>query len=225
MPLILKDVEQSRGDLTIALSNEEGLPVSATSVLYSIKNELGAFVANNLPAIYQGNGKYYAPWNSSYPNGSYTVDWSVYINGSTKIFQEKIFILDKYAYPCSPGSPLGIPASSVPPDGSKTFLSGSTLDPDDLKILFTDAVNGLPKNPYSVFYSILKCNGCVLVARKAASYLKLGHFWVSDTLSGPTGNYAVKWEFTETSTSPLNTKIDYFSLICPRNIDIYECVC
>lgn len=225
MPLIYKDLELSRNDLTISLINAQGLPVTADYVNYSIKSNLGVYVASNLPAIYQEVGKYYAPWNSAYPNGAYVVEWSVYINGSVRVFSENIFLLDKYAYPCSPSSPLGIPVNSIPPEGSKTFLSGSALGPKDLKIVFRDAVTGLLKNPYSLYYSILKCNGCAEVEKTEATQFGTGQFYVNRTLKGKTGNYAVKWEYQTVINEPVNVKYDYFSLICPRNLESYECKC
>lgn len=221
--LISKDIELCQDGITVSLTDESGTPINALKVSYSVYGSGFLVSGRDLPAISKGNGRYHATWNPDVPNGSYEITWRVFLN-STESHEvtESIFVVDKYAYSYSQG---GVKPSAVPEIGSKTFLVGKQLTPEDLFIKFKDSNTGILTDPYLVYWTLLRPGNCQVYPRTLASKKSTGLYWVNWTVRAPSGDYEVLWDFQEKIGDPLMSKEDVFSVICPCNPIPAKCNC
>ena len=218
MGLVIKGTEPGQSGLGILISSDAGLPINGVTVTYSIYDQVGKLISGrNLPALPSGPGKYRGTWIANVPNGAYVVEWSIN-SGSGGAFtrKENIFVVDKYSYVCSTLNAPYVKSSLVPPSGSRAYLSGTQLKPEDLYIIFKDYMGNLI-DPYSVEWTIYNSKGCIVAGKKSASRKTLGYYWADCFISGASGDYFIEWQFQETSTTPLVAPRYGFSLICPCN--------
>lgn len=227
MSIVYKDQQLSTQNITIHIQDSVGQSIDVLSVKYSIYDLNGKLVSGrDLPAISSGSGIYYISWESSVPNGTYKIVWGISVDEKSVLNKESyVFVLDKAAYPKSPANVCCIPPASVPDPLSKVFISGVSLGPEDLNIFFNDSLTGEFVDPYSVYWTIYNCNGCVEKSKTAGSKYALGKFYANYTVMGPTATYDIVWEYKETSGSPLLSKVQRFSVINTTNLDFKECKC
>lgn len=217
MGLIVKGSELGPSGLGVYVFSSNGNPQDPPSVKYTVYNNSGSAVSGlSLPAIPQGGGKFYAPWIANVPNGAYKVKWEIDPGGCNPTTNvQDIFVVDKYTYNCKYNSVFyPLKAAAIPPPGSRTFLSKTILTPNDLFIKFKDSA-GKYVDPYSVFWSIVNCKGCLLVRKTQATKKSSGIYWVNYRINGASGDYDVIWEYQATSSAPLQTSRLGFSIICP----------
>ena len=228
MHLIPRGTELSRDNLIIRLSNDKLQPINVDSVSYTILTMDGMPLSGlDLPAISQGDGTYYAPFNASVPNGNYICRWTVTVGNEVYVFNEGIFIVDKYTYVCSPGSPYCLKPEAIPDPRGKTFLSGQQLTPDDLRITFRDSVNNVLTDPYLLYWTLFNSNRCAVTPKQEASRFSTGIFWANWLVTGESGDYEIRWDYKQNSNSAINTAILPFSIINtkkPEPVEPVKCV-
>jgi len=227
MTVVYKNQQLSVGEISLQLQNAEGQIINVNSVTYSIYALDGKLVSGkSLPAILAVDGKYYIPWESNIPNGTYKILWEINTNGiQIEIKESYIFVLDKAAYPKSPSSVCCILPSSIPNPLSKVFISGTTLGPEDLNMYLNDSITGLFIDPYSIYWTIFNCRGCIETRKTVGSKYAVGKFYAPYTVMGPTAEYDIVWEFKENVNSPLMSKTQRFSVLNTTNLKFKECDC
>jgi hypothetical protein len=210
----------SRGDLVVYIRGEDGGFIDPFAVTYTVLDQWGAvFSGEDLPALWQSPGTYYAPVRTSFPNGPYVVRWGIrYSDVSTlKYSYQNIFNLDPAVYHRL--NSRTTPPQLRPDPQSKTYLTGYTTGPDDLAVYFSD-LSGVRFDPYAVFASVREKSGRVTRARIQALKAGLGHFWTQYRVTGITGDYAVLWEYSRYMNDPLQSKLLPFSQLNPANPSI-----
>jgi hypothetical protein len=220
MALFNTNTTLSKDQLLIRLSNTDGQAINVDQVRFSILDSNGTVVRGpDLVALSQGNGAYYAPVSLTLPNGSYEVKWSVTQGTSVQVFSSNIFVKDDSSYVCSPGNPYNLRPDAIPPPGSLAYITGSLLGPQDLFINFKDSSTLLPRNPYSIFFTVYNSVNFAVSPRTAGSYYKTGTFWANWKVSVGTGDYSIRWDFQQIPGSPIEIATQYFTVINPSNLN------
>lgn len=182
-------------------------------VRWTVFSDSGKQVSGRrLTAIRTGVGTYYAPWLSDVPNGNYRIDWEVWemACGSPRVFTQQIFVVDPSSYgPCGPLDPSGAPAY-----GKGTYLTGSTLGRGGLP-LFLKGQDGLPANAFAVFWTVFNSFGNAVSQRFMAFQAASGEYYAPWRVDVNSGDYRIRWEWMESSDSPLQSSDFHFSVINP----------
>lgn len=213
MPSFLVRQSLSKDDLVLHLTNENGYSQDAFSVNWTVYSSTGTAVSGiNLPAIKSTVGRYYAPWQTNVSNGAYRIVWSIKPESDFAPFTrtENFFVVDPSSYNC--GGPLK--PQAVPPQGSATFIAGTSLGPRDLPLYLKDD-NGYLQSAYAVFWTILDMNKRPQSVRTIATPFGVGSYYAQWIVGGSSGNYTILWEFQQGASDPLQSASMPFSVIVP----------
>lgn len=214
MPSFFANRSLSRGDLTLFLTNVDGLSQDGYDVRWTVYRQDGRLASgSSLPATKASTGEYFAPWGCAKSGGCYYVlwDYSVAPGAPRQCWRQDFFVLEGSGGCCS---------RSVAPAGSGSsincgaFFRGQSLGPGDLCIQITDD-DGLPTTAFLVFWAILDRCGCSITSRRVAiSDSVLGQYCVNWT-PGCTGTFSVRWEWMVDESSPMESKRYSFSVVNP----------
>lgn len=214
MPSFFVNRSLSRGDLTLFLTNGEGLPQDGYDVRWTVYRQDGRAASGlSVPATKASAGEYFAPWGCAKVGGCYSIKWE-YSAGPGQNRQswcQGFFVLEGSGGCCSRSTaPAGTGASI----DCGAFFRGQVLGPGDLCIQIVDD-DDLPTAAFLVFWTILDCRGCPVTPRtQAVAGAALGTYCVS-WVPGCTGSFKVRWEWMVDEDSPMESKCDVFSIVNP----------
>jgi hypothetical protein len=214
MPSFFVNRSLSRGDLTLFLSNGEGLPQDGYDVRWTVYRQDGQPASGlSLPATKASTGEYYAPWGCAKSGGCYSIKWD-YSAGPGQVRQswsQGFFVLEGSGGCCSRSN---APAGTVPSVDCGTFFRGQVIGSGDLCIQIVDD-DGLPASAFLVFWTIVDSRGCPVSPRtQATAGAGLGTYCVC-WVPGCTGTFKVRWEWMVDEASPMESKCDSFSIVNP----------
>ncbi len=207
MTLILSNQDLSDGVLKLYLSNDLGQQQDASLVKWSIYDSSGNLCSGkDLDAVKEDTGVYFASWMANVVYGNYKIVWSVKENLDSNTVS--------YVHPFYVANPdLSFPFDNKNiSDGYLTFQIGEFLDSSDLFIVLKDD-DGFNQDAHVVTWYIADNKGCQLTQKVFAVRESLGVYYAPWVVSVNTGSYQIIWEYQKDSDSPLQSKIQNFSVI------------
>lgn len=211
---LIKKNEEINKKLFIKIADEKNRGLNINGVKYSVFDWNGKLVSGDkLSAINDSDGFYYAPFSTDIKNGAYKIIWVI---PGFESRESSFFIVDKNAYPCTRCSG-GVKPEAIPPPGSKTFIVGHILSPDDLKIYFRDPTTNILTDPAVVYWSLYNSKGCLVKADTLGTKTSTGVYWVNWIIYGQSGDYELVWKYKSTNNSPWSQISEKISFICPKN--------
>jgi len=211
MPAFSAQTKLSEGDLRLYLTNPNGYPQDAFDVRWTVYASDGAQISGkNLCAIKANTGEYYAPWSVTDKTGNYFIQWQWQDESGDQISvdTEQFFVVNPSSYSsCGP-----ITADGIPLAGEFSYLRGALLGPGDLP-LYVKNDDGLPIDPFSVFWTIYDALGTAVTAKTAAVRVGVGEYYAYLSVNMIGGDYIITWEYMEQADSPIEAKSMPFSVI------------
>lgn len=209
-----------RGKLQLSLHNLDGYPQDAYNVRWTVFKQDGTQVSGSrLPANKVTTGVYQATWNCSDTGGCYKVQWEYQVQSGSLVeqFCEDFFITTpSYYYDYLKAASSGLPLSTT----CKAFYCGQTLGESDL-VLYLKGPDGFPATAYAVYWTILNECGCPVTTRTEATPGSIaGSYYAPYYVNLAGGDYKIKWEFMESSDSPLQATCMNFSVICTNLFNV-----
>jgi hypothetical protein len=196
------------------IRDDQGRTVNPESVTYVIQRPDGTLASGrNVPALKNSDDSYYISWITPNVNGPYIIRWSYRYQNRISTIDQNVYVLDPSAFTKN-GEILGI---QQPASESKTFMSGSELGSADLAIYFTDEFKN-KVDPFAVFATIFDNSGKTLLSRREASRAGFGHYWIYWKANSITSSdNRVLFEWSQTSTDPLQSSTLFFNVINPSS--------
>jgi hypothetical protein len=213
MTTFLSQSDLAENGLKLFLSNNSGQLQDAISVRWTVFSMYtGQRVSGqSINAIKVDTGQYSAPWFSDVKTGSYKVVWEIQEDwlAPARQVSQPFFVLDPSDYRhCGPH----LNQSTAPVPGSLTFLIGAYLGSNDLFVVLRDQ-NGFPQDAYSVMWYIQNSHGCAVTQKTFGVHTSTGVYYAPWSVAVRTGDYKIVWEFQETSTSPLQSTSQPFTVL------------
>jgi hypothetical protein len=112
------------------------------------------------------------------------------------------------------GSCGPVTQDGVPNHGDFTYLQGTLLGPGDLP-LYVNNSDGLPIDPYGVFWTVYNAIGSPVTLKTAAMRSGVGGYYAYWDTNVGSGDYTIAWEYMEQFDSPVEAKSMRFSVISP----------
>jgi hypothetical protein len=213
MPSFFTNIGLSRGDLSLFLRNDSGLPQDGYDVRWTISKKSGELSSGSrVPAVKANTGEYFAPWGCSRSGGCYVIKWEYRAepNGAIQSRCQEFFVININCRSCSSSSS----SSSSSSTNCGAFFSGQSLGPNGLYIKITDE-DGLPSSAFAVYWTIYNQCGIPVTSKSLAlPGSSLGDYYAPWTVCGA-GEYSILWEWMLESDSALEATRSPFSIFNP----------